>query len=485
MDIKKFLHPKTLLFIFVLLSLFFRAYKLETFYTFEHDQDLYSWIVKDILVDHHLRLIGQLTSIDGVFIGPLFYYLLIPFYAIFNMNPLSAYIPILIISVLTVISIYYVFSKHFNEKAGLIGAFIYSVSVGSAFGDRWVVPTQPTILWSVWYLYVLLSLIKGNLKVLPIVGLLVGLIWHIHIALIILLLPIPIAIFLSKKKISIKELILPVIIFLVFTAPFLLFEVRHNYQQINGLVKSISEDRGELKGIYRLEKELTVSSKAFLSPILFYPKTPPIVDYLSFLLIYLFLIFKKQISKKVAFVIFSWIGIVILSQFVSKRSLSEYYFSNLNIITILFYSLLASFFYEQKRWKIVTIIVLILYFLFNLITMIGMPDYKNGYSEKKKVVDFITNDSKNNKFPCIGINYITEYGRDVGFKYLFWLSGIKVVNAGSDVPVYNIVIPNERTESEINFGLFNIIKPEMKEFNNISICNDPNKQLLPMLGFTK
>lgn len=484
MDVKKFLQPKYLLFLFILFCLFFRTYKLEIFYTFEHDQDLYSWIVKDILIDHHLRLIGQLTSIDGVFIGPLFYYLLTPFYAIFNMNPLSAYIPILIISVLTVISIYYVFSTHFNKNAGLIGAFIYSVSVGSAFGDKWIVPTQPTILWSVWYLYALLSLIKGNFKVLPVVGLLVGLIWHIHIALIILLLPIPIAIFLSRKKISIKDLILPAILLLVFTLPFWLFEIRHNYQQINGLVKSISEDRGELKGIYRLEKELTVSSKAFLGPVLFYP-TPPLVDYLSFLLIYLFLFFKKQISKKVSLVIFSWIGIVILAQFVSKRPLSEYYFSNLNIITTLFYSLLASFFYEQKRWKTFTKVVLISYFLFNLITMIRIPHYINGYSEKKKVVDFIANDSKNNKFPCIGVNYITQYGRGVGFRYLFWLSGIKVVNAGSDVPVYNIVIPDKRTESEINFGLFNIIKPEMKEFNNFNICNDPKKQLLPMLGFTK
>jgi 4-amino-4-deoxy-L-arabinose transferase-like glycosyltransferase len=200
----KFIKPKYLLIIFVLLCLFFRTYKLETYYTFEHDQDLYSWIVKDILVDHHQRMIGQLTSIDGVFIGPLFYYLLVPFYALFNMNPLSAIIPILIISVLTVISIYYVFSKNFKKETGLIGAFIYSVSLGSAFNDRWIVPTQPTILWSVWYLYVMLALLKGNFKVLPIVGILVGLIWHIHIALVILLIPIPIAIFLSKKRLQLK-----------------------------------------------------------------------------------------------------------------------------------------------------------------------------------------------------------------------------------------------------------------------------------------
>ena len=65
------------------IALFFRLYKLREFYIFEHDQDLYSFIVRDIL-SGHFRLIGQLTSIDGVFIGPLYYYLLAPFYALFG-----------------------------------------------------------------------------------------------------------------------------------------------------------------------------------------------------------------------------------------------------------------------------------------------------------------------------------------------------------------------------------------------------------------
>lgn len=482
---KKFNQIHYFLLILIILCLFFRTYKLEVFYVFEHDQDLYSWIVKDILVDRHFRLIGQLTSIDGVFIGPLFYYLLVPLYAIFKMDPLSANILTLIISVFTVFSIYYVFSKMFSTKTGLIGAFIYSVSVGSAFYDRWIVPTQPTILWSVWYLFVLLSLLKGNTKTLPILGILLGLIWYIHVALAVLILPILPAIFLSKKFISLKEIIKPVFIILILTAPFWLFEIRHNYQQINGLIKSISENRGEIQGIYRLDKELQVSSTAFLNPIVTKSQTPYLIGYFSFFALFLLLIIKKQINKHTAFIIFIWIMIVLLSHFLSKRPLSEYYFSNFNILTILIYSLTVSYMYKIKNGKYLANSILLLYLLYNLIFLTNMPDGLNYYFDKKKVVDFITNDANKNKFPCIGINYITQYGRGVGFRYLFWLNGIKLVNAGKDVPVYNIVIPDKQTKAEINFGLFNIIMPEMKEFDDNNLCNDPNKQLLPMLGFTK
>src|SRR5581483_12340335 len=88
----KFKITKTHLILVAILvvAFFFRVYKLDVFYIYEHDQDLYSWIVKDIWVDHHLRIIGQVTSIEGVFIGPIFYYLLIPFFALDGMNPLAA-----------------------------------------------------------------------------------------------------------------------------------------------------------------------------------------------------------------------------------------------------------------------------------------------------------------------------------------------------------------------------------------------------------
>src|SRR3989344_8753028 len=93
----------------LLISLFFRTYQIIDRLDFGHDGDLSAWIVKDIIVNHHFRLLGQLTSAPGIFIGPLYYYLLIPFYVLTNMDPVGGAIMITILGILTTLSYYLVF----------------------------------------------------------------------------------------------------------------------------------------------------------------------------------------------------------------------------------------------------------------------------------------------------------------------------------------------------------------------------------------
>src|ERR1035437_5478845 len=110
------------------LAFFLRAYKAQELFNYAHDNDLAGWIIKDILVNHHLRLIGQQTSVIGVFIGALFYYMQIPFYLIGKMDPIYVTYLTVILGTFSVYSFYFVFTKIFDKKVGLIGALIYAVS---------------------------------------------------------------------------------------------------------------------------------------------------------------------------------------------------------------------------------------------------------------------------------------------------------------------------------------------------------------------
>ena len=48
---------KIILLVILILAFFLRVYNFKSYYVFSHDQDIASWIVKDVIVNGHLRLI--------------------------------------------------------------------------------------------------------------------------------------------------------------------------------------------------------------------------------------------------------------------------------------------------------------------------------------------------------------------------------------------------------------------------------------------
>ncbi|MBI4038750.1 glycosyltransferase family 39 protein [Candidatus Daviesbacteria bacterium] len=484
-----------ILLLILLLGLFFRIYKLEIFYSWGHDQDLFAWIAKDILVDYHPRLIGQETSITGVFIGPLFYYLIALSFAVFKMNPLSAAIVTTTISLFTILSIYWVFNKFFGLSAGLIGSFLYAVSPGVVFGDRWVVPTQPTPLWTIWYFYVLFSILNGNLKVLIPLSILVGLIWHVHIAFIPLLILLPVAFLLSEKRdklrFSLKSITISLLIFFVLISPFFAFEFRHNFQQTKSLIGATYQDRGDLTGLERLIKVLSSGGRALVGTFVLsntaieleqsFTVTMPFI----LILITLYLRFTRILNKNQVKLLLVWYLIVFLGQFLSKRIITEYYFSNLIVIFILILSLFLNRINIFLRKFPLSIIVLSIYLIVVTVWFINKPDDLGGYLYKRQAIEYIKNDVSSKGYRCIAINHIeNQKGGATGFRYLFWLNKLLVVTSGNDVPVYSIVNPWLISEKEIKakFGNIGVIIPAGNKIDP-EICYQQYRQLLPLWGF--
>ncbi len=472
--------------IILTLGLFFRIYKFESLYTFDHDQDLSAWIVKDILVNHHPRLIGQLTSIDGVFIGPLYYYVLAFFFAAFNMNPLAAHIPVTVIGLASIASLYFVFKKFFGQTAGIVGAFLYATSTSLVFLDRWIVPTIPTVLWSVWLLYVLFSLLKGNFKTLPLAAILIGLIWHIHVALLPLVLLIPTAIFLSGKKIKLRRLILPLFIFAILSSPFIAFETRHGFGQIKGMYQAISYSRQDQpEGIQRAKLVISGASSAFSRVIFYQKEISQLLTVLAFSLGAFFLIKSKFISKNQLILLALWVALNIISQQLSKRDVSEYYFNNLIVISLLILSGSITLLIREGGIKqLATYILLTIFLIQNLSFILRIHGAGDGYEQKRDIIKSIKTDVDKNGYSCIGINYIAGFGKGVGFRYLSWQNGLNVVAGSTSVPVYNVVIPTAALPSERKFGGIGLIIPKENSYIDQNVCADPNSRLQPMLNYT-
>lgn len=586
-----------ILVLILLIGLFFRTYQVVERFEFAHDADLYSWIVKDIVVNHHFRLIGQLTSAPGIFIGPLFYYLLVPFFILTKMDPIGVLIPIISLGIFTIFSYYYVFSKLFNKEIGLIGVFLYAVLLSTISSDRWVVPSVTTSIWSIWYFYIIIKIVRRDFSVLPFLGILIGLIWHIHIALAPILITIPIALFFARKIPNLKQIIVFLLITLFVSSPLIIFEARHNFPQTKSIINnftanfgtnnSISENKeivfGEQndnaklnldpaskfslevepqtpkigdevnlkiisknpkystlviltdcgnpkkfetgsniaifqwstaictkrnhtvtatartindptykivlnKFINILEKENTNIKNLFIFPI----NLPTAFQYTITIIVLFAPLFAwriKSFTNNQLLICYTWILAVFIFFSFSSIIVSEYYLASINVILISSISVILHKIYRIKplgKYFIPALLLLIL--IKSFLYYISFENYNKGYLEKKAAVRFISTDAKQKDLPCIGISYITAMGENVGFRYLFYLNNLHLVPPSVDVPVYNIVIPDELSLDKVKqkFGHIGIIPPTKipsKETIEKS-CQTPNTNLTDsMFGY--
>ncbi len=486
---------KLILIAILIFSFLLRVYNFKSYYIFSHDQDLASWIIKDIVVNNHIRLIGQETSSQGIFIGALFYYLQVPFYLLNNMSPIGAIFLPIILGVFATYSIFFVFSKITNTKVGLIGAFIYAASALVVFVDREVAPTMPVMLWTIWYLYSLFLVYKNRyLKGFVLSGFLIGLIWHLNLALILLSPLILISFLFSDRKASIKSIFLGLVTLTVVSSPFIVFEVRHNFSQTNSIYLSLTTAKDlKVENTSRFAKLDRVMQLVNKNSIGIFSKTNfirPSFMTSMLLLLLIYIVATKKINIFIGIIFSLWLILYVAFFSLNALNPSEYYFNGMNIVWIFIVSVVLS---EIKKSKLGNKIFYILMFLFivtNLSFIFRYNTDKKGYLERMAIVEEIKSDSMKHKYPCVSVSYITSPGYNLGYRYLFYLLDMHVNNPISHSPVYTIVYPHSLVDKiDIAFGSLGLIYPDYDRYNVKGVeesCKGQNSNLTePMFGYTQ
>src|SRR3990167_5880358 len=83
-------------------AFFVRAYRTEDLLRFYFDQGRDALVIWRLLHEGKLFLIGPVTGLAGIFLGPLYYYLILPFYLMGGGNPVY---PAVFLALLTTIAI--------------------------------------------------------------------------------------------------------------------------------------------------------------------------------------------------------------------------------------------------------------------------------------------------------------------------------------------------------------------------------------------
>lgn len=224
---KNFLRQNVVIILVLLLALFLRIFRLRELTTFSGDQGIDLLVVKRMLIDHQWTLLGPKTSITPIFNGPAYYYLILPFLALFHLDPIGVSY-LMILFYLGTIFLIYLFGRRFiNKQAGLLAAFFFAIWPISVEYSRVSFNSFPTPFFAILFIY---SLAKSLKKIwwVALAGFCLGIMMQLHYFNFFLGLFGLIWLFLKTRN-KIKSFLVFTLFFLIGFSPMLAFELRHNF----------------------------------------------------------------------------------------------------------------------------------------------------------------------------------------------------------------------------------------------------------------
>ncbi len=111
-----------------LLAISLRLYKITTLTTFGEDQGQDFLTVRDMVLFHKWTLLGIKTSAYSFYQGPIYLYMLLPFFAILKLQPVAGAIAAVFYSATTLILLFVTVKKYFSTKAALLSSTLFAIS---------------------------------------------------------------------------------------------------------------------------------------------------------------------------------------------------------------------------------------------------------------------------------------------------------------------------------------------------------------------
>lgn len=226
--------PIVLLLIYALLIRIAYIYERIIPFTFDHGKDFLA--IFHMWVTHSPKLIGPWTSIPGLYFGPGWYYLLMPFYGMSNFNLIAGVIPMII---LVLIQIWLV-NKYFGLSTAIM---VTTLPVWLSISKSAWNPFPMTLV--TWIILIVIQKIDHtkilNKKRAFILGISVAFGFHFSAAFAVFYLPILFLIALLRRwRASWQSLLLLIAGLIIPFIPQLIFELRHSFVQTKAVISYFS-----------------------------------------------------------------------------------------------------------------------------------------------------------------------------------------------------------------------------------------------------
>ncbi len=427
----------------LVISFILRSYQLAALFPFTMDEEYQAFLVKNIIINKHIPLIGVNVGGTGLYLGPFFtWFSVVPYY-LGQLQPLSTAWMAAGIGSLTAAIIFILTKKYFNSviPAGIV-ALLFAVNpLINAYGRKYWNPTFVPLLAVAWFYSLLFA--KQNPKWLWVTALVFGLALHTHYSLLALIIPTLFWLYQSRIKLPItrKVTIGSLVILCLTLAPLVVFELRHQFIMLKGLFSQLSQlvipaqmnlsnlilanlslfghllDRLIYFGFNRdLAAEITNCATLTKS-------MPPVS--LSILFIGLiYLIKRKNIYPDlINLILYSYVTFLAIT-LLSPNLLVEYYYLPLLPLGIF---LIGLVFYDnhQNPLAILVLIGILVMWTFQSLTFSN----HQGLNMKTKILSYIKNQVSNQPYDLEVIGDCFKYE---GWRYLAEADGITPNNSYMD-----------------------------------------------------
>ncbi len=438
-----------ILVIILLVAAFLRLYHISHYMTFLGDEGRDALVVKGIL-EGHLTLLGPRSSAGDFYVGPLYYYMMVPFLWLWRLNPVGPAIMIAILSVITVWLIFYLAKKFMGTVAAITAASLYAVSplVLTYSHSSW--NPNPMPLFTLATLYCLYKAVKKqSLRLFFLTGVLYGMSLQLHyievfagvtvffFVLIANLFHKYFDIKFSTLFLLIKQYVLLFFGFLVGFSLFILFELRHNFENTRSIFNFILHGDPTATDITHITPWQTISDVFFrlFGHLIFSYPTPNnfhlysnsflMIAGFSVVVLSLSAIYSLRFVKDKLFVwmlgLWLFFGIVLFSFY--HKPINDYYFEFMFPLPFLIFGMFFQVLIQSKRWRPLSSACAIVLFLalFGYALSLNPLQYPGNQQKKQMqtIADFVL--SKTNHQP-FNFAMISSGNSDFAYRYFFSLA---------------------------------------------------------------
>lgn len=482
------------LMVILTVAVFLRFYNLRDSLMFQGDQGRDALVVSKIFKELDPVFIGPVTSIGNMYLGPFYYYFMLPFLFLTYPDPLGPVYAVALLGVITVWLMFLISKKVFDLRTAYIATFFFALSAAVVNLSRFSWNPNIAPFFSLLMFYFTYLAWKKDTKYWLLVSLCFSLLIQLHYvtllsvigASLILLIQVIQKIKNSSKKFFNQEkrlllhILLSLFIFIISLTPLFLFDLKHDFTNARSFSSILTEKdsfnlekKSKKTNFGAIEKFLTLDLKDRASKVIFEPSfgvhkiNHPLL-FLSLFAFSFYLIRNKGRIKDGEVILLAYLipGIVGISLY--QHEVYEHYIAYLFPFAYMFYGLFFS--KIKNKWLMSSLLLpFMVFYIFNNLNRYWLKDNSWTIDDVKATSDEIYMRVENGeKYNIVllaesrdlyGMNYRyflnTKDHPPVNMDYhvlaekLFIINEEKVEDKVISLPIYEIIVFRGRFIQEV------------------------------------